>query len=132
MLLGERRGKRGILNLDAKALKFLFGAALSEDLGPINRKIKTLRDKVVEIVHDATEHVTVSHEMDFRFRANAKRLVQIVQAMKLHNEEMVRDQLTLDQKINQTRDQGSNAMRKASYTRELEVLIMKIYTDVSL
>jgi hypothetical protein len=69
--------------------------------------------------------------MDFRVRANAKTLAQMVQAVKLHHEEMVRDQLTFDQRINQTRDQGSNAMRKASYTRELEVLIMKIYTDLT-
>jgi hypothetical protein len=34
----EIRVKRGILNLGDKALKFLFGTALSEDLGPINKK----------------------------------------------------------------------------------------------
>jgi hypothetical protein len=55
----------------------------------------------------------------------------MVQAMMLHHEEMVRDQLTLDQRINQTRDQGSYGMRKASNTRELEVLIMKIYIDLT-
>jgi hypothetical protein len=38
MLPRERRVKRGILNLGGKALKFLFRAALSEDLGPINKK----------------------------------------------------------------------------------------------
>jgi hypothetical protein len=38
MLPCERRVKRGILDLGGKALKFLFRAALSEDLGPINKK----------------------------------------------------------------------------------------------
>jgi hypothetical protein len=42
MLPSGSRTKRGILSLGGKALKFLFRAALSEDLGPINGKIDSL------------------------------------------------------------------------------------------
>jgi hypothetical protein len=41
MLPRGPRTKRGILSIGGKTLKFIFGAALSEDLGPINNKIET-------------------------------------------------------------------------------------------
>jgi hypothetical protein len=131
MLPRERRVKRGMLNLGGKALKFLFGAALGEDLGPINDKIETLRSRAGELVHDAARRVTVSREMDLRVRTNAKTLAQMVHAMKLREKEMDREKFALDQKINQTRDQLTNAARKASYTRELETLLMKVYADIT-
>jgi hypothetical protein len=41
------------------------------------------------------------------------------------------EQMTLDQKINVTRDQVINTARKDSYTREIEMLLMKLYTDIT-
>jgi hypothetical protein len=75
--------------------------------------------------------MTVSREMDHRIWGNAKTLAQMVHAMKLQDRDMVRGQLTLDQKVNATRDQITNSARKASYTRELEMLLMKVYTDLA-
>jgi predicted RNA-binding protein with EMAP domain len=60
MLPRERRVRRGMLSIGGKALKFLFGAALSEDLGPIIDRIEILRTRVGELVHDATERVTAA------------------------------------------------------------------------
>jgi hypothetical protein len=131
MLPRDARTKRGIFNLGGKALKFLFGAALSEDLGSINNKVDNLGRKVGELVHDATQRMTVNREMDHRIRTNAKTLAQLVHMVTLQCRERMTEQMTLDQKINVTRDQVINTARKASYTREIEMLLMNLYTDIT-
>jgi hypothetical protein len=131
MLPRDTRTKRGIFSLGGKALKFLFGAALSEDLEPINSKINNLGRRTGEIVHDAEQRMTVSREMDHRIRANAKTLAQMVHMVTLQSKEIIKEQTTLDQRINITRDQVINTARRASYTREMEMLLMKVYTDIT-
>ena len=131
MLPREQRIRRGVLSLGGKALKFLFGAALSEDLDPLNAKIENLRTRVGELVHDATQHMTISREIDFRVRNNAKVLLQMAQTMKSRTQEMIHDQFALEQQVNRTREQIASTAQKASYVRELETLCMKIYADIT-
>ncbi|PNF30504.1 hypothetical protein B7P43_G10878 [Cryptotermes secundus] len=131
MLPKGKREKRGILNLGGKALKFLFGAALSEDLGPLNDKIERLRTQVGELAHDGKERLTMSREIHLRVGENAKLLAQMIRAMKSRREEEIREQIALYQQLNQTTRRIIEAEKKASYTRELEAIIMKMYTAIS-
>jgi hypothetical protein len=130
MLPREPRTRRRIFSIGGKALKFLFGAALGEELEPINGKMEKLRTRVGELGHDTTRHMRINREMDYRIKSNAKTLTQMIQLMKLQSRNMIREQITLDQRINATWSQITNSVRRASYTREIEMLLMKLYMDI--
>jgi hypothetical protein len=49
----------------------------------------------------------------------------------IKSKNLIKEQLSLEQRLNVTREQKINRDRRATYTRELEILLMRIYADIT-
>jgi hypothetical protein len=127
MLPRATRVERSPLSIGGKALTFLFGAALSEDISAVNDKIDALKAQQGNLVHDADRQLTVSRELDNKIKGNAKTIAQ----MKLPGGEARQNQIKFFGMINATEIQLENEESKASYIREAELILSRIYTDLT-
>ena len=78
MLPGTNRSKRGILSIVGKTLKFLFGTALSDDIVRLDQKVDELKTQQGNLLHDVSNQIAVTRDLDDNIKNNAKRLTTLI------------------------------------------------------
>lgn len=58
------RVARSLISLGGKALKFLFGTAINEDIANVNHKIEIKKNQQGNLVHDTDRQITISRDLD--------------------------------------------------------------------
>jgi uncharacterized coiled-coil DUF342 family protein len=82
MLPTANWSKRGILSVVSKTLKFLFGTALSNDILKLDQKVEELKTQQGNLLHDVTNQITVTRDLDDNIKNNAKKLTTLMGTMK--------------------------------------------------
>jgi hypothetical protein len=124
------RSKRGILSTGGKTLKFLFSTALSNDIVKLDQKVEGLKTQQGNLLHDVTNQITVTRDLDDNIKNNAKRMTTLIGTMK--------QQATSSRRVLEaivTRENGTTQMVEqnaliSSYIREIELVLSKLYTDI--
>jgi hypothetical protein len=73
----------------------------------------------------------MSRELNSKIRAHRKALAQMILLIKQQNRAMTREREQMDQLVNATREQMITGARRASYTRELEMMMAKLHFDIA-
>ena len=78
MLQGTNRSKRGILSIVGKTFKFLFGTVLSDDIVRLDQKVDELKTQQGNLLHDVSNQIAVTRDLDDHIKNNAKRLTTLI------------------------------------------------------
>lgn len=78
-ILPGQRGKRGLVDIGGKALKFLFGTPDSEDLRDIHKRLADVQSRGDEVVHFLEEQLTLVSALKNNSNINSERIVSLTE-----------------------------------------------------
>jgi hypothetical protein len=131
ILSGGTRFKRSLLSLGGRAMKYLFGTALTADITLLNNRIDEMGHTQGRIVHDVQNQITLSKVWEDHIKINSNKIGLLMKEAKLQVRETEKLRQNIIFWINDADTEKQQDRRTNCYLREVDVHLLTVYADVA-